>query len=150
VNPAVGVWWYTLQRGVEILNHLTFKEYVSLVATYFIQSDASFNCDQCLGMYPGREGRDQVIDQTRSRKYCWGVQPGDEKSGFTIGEMKFRICPGHFYSHEAALWIQTWFAYRLGSMPFDGGLMDQPAKMMEILDLLNGLDKQSRDRSGNR
>jgi hypothetical protein len=132
----------TILSEVEKLNSLTGGEYAELVATWFAQGHKEFQCGECLGAYAGREGRDQVIEASRKRKFCWGADPKDAKAGFTIEGIKYKTCPGNLWSNDAAFWIKAWWDAQRGMALMPEPMFEWPAKVMQIFSVLDKLESQ--------
>jgi len=54
----------------------------------------------------------------------------------------FRRCPSNYYSGVAAGLISSASHFDKGILPFSGGLMDQPNKLIAAYSLINSLKKQ--------
>lgn len=55
----------------------------------------------------------------------------------------YKNCIGNHYYGKWASIINYYNMYEKGIMPFKGGLMDQPAKFVEIMDLVHNLIKEN-------
>jgi hypothetical protein len=62
-------------------------------------------------------------------KGCFGVKPS---LSIQVGkDLRFSTCPGNFYSNDIAHLLEMERMFSLGSMPFPGGVADQPNKLVE-------------------
>lgn len=69
-------------------------------------------------------------ESLRAAKACRTIMAADVHR---IGsELSFRTCIGNFVSNTAVSWIELYAHFERGVMPYPGGLMDQPAKAIEI------------------
>lgn len=104
----------------------------------------NFNCNKCLKTYSDRpdylknkSSYDKSLELLQSKKGC--VKPGPSK--YKIENIKFNVCVGNFYSQSASMFIDFYYNYQRGVMPYDGSLMDQPSKIIEVFNIIDGLIK---------
>lgn len=55
---------------------------------------------------------------------------------------QFHKCPGNLANQSAMYWLSVHAHYDKGFLPFPGSVMDQPAKAMEIISLISGLNAE--------
>lgn len=60
-----------------------------------------------------------------------------EKTRYTIDGLCFNTCVCGFRTHRLGFYISLLDKYEKGIMPFEGCLIDQPSKVVEILDRLS-------------
>lgn len=97
----------------------------------------NFNCSKCLSQYKARPDREKHLDLLKRRKGC--QSPGSVKP--IVENIKFNICIGNFYSQVAAQYIDLYYNYQRGVMPYDGTLMDQPSKVIDVFNIIDALIK---------
>ena len=51
--------------------------------------------------------------------------------------IKYNRCIGNFHSDAAVNWIQFHEQWKVGAMPFSGNYFDQPAKAIEVMNIIN-------------
>lgn len=54
-------------------------------------------------------------------------------------EIKYFLCPSNFYNPGFAMLLDMFRLFRQGVLPFDGGLFNQPAKVIDCFNLLENL-----------
>ena len=58
---------------------------------------------------------------------------------YDIGHLQFNMCPGNYYdSYVNYLW-QLFTHYQNNLLPYKGSLGNQPAKIIQIFDIIQGL-----------
>lgn len=93
-----------------------------------------FNCDVCLSKYRGRSDEAKMQAASRAAKGCQTV--GSQNIHFIGTDLGFATCVGNFVSNSAVSWIELHAHFERGVMPYPGGLMDQPAKAVEIFRII--------------
>lgn len=84
--------------------------------------------------------REVVLETIRKQKGC----RGNFKAGYTLDRIvKLTTCPGNLFSFWAAGTVKAWMAYRSGTMPNEGGLFDQSAKVFEAFAVLDRLEAET-------
>ena len=104
---------------------------------------AEFQCSPCKRKYRTQPERDE---KNRTRKGCFDIYPSPILAYRPTHVMKhysrinyFR-CTAYFYNAAAADWINYLTRYKDGHMPFAGSLMEQPAKFVEAMELVDNLN----------
>lgn len=80
-----------------------------------------------------------MIEKIRKIKGCWDVS---EKPRYTIDDIGFKKCLGNYYMPVFSSVWSMFQMYKKGSMPFGGAMVDQPAKVVEIFNLLYNLENE--------
>lgn len=58
---------------------------------------------------------------------------------FKLGNLDFKVCPGNYHdSYVNYIW-QLFTQYENNLLPYEGTLGSQPAKVIEIFDIIQGL-----------
>lgn len=110
------------------------KEWVELKATLHSIHDERFSCAKCLGEFNGRPNGEQMLEQNRTLKACRA--PAESPRHFIGTELKFRSCIGNFVRQKYLPWIEAFRQFEKGVMPFTGAYTDQPAKVLELFDVI--------------
>lgn len=84
-----------------------------------------------------KDNYDKSLDTSRKKKGCYG--PGLSK--YQFDNMKFTICPGNFYSQAVTSYIDLYYNYQRGVLPYEGTLMDQPSKIIDVFNTIDALIK---------
>ena len=102
------------------LSRLTTPEYVGLKATLHAIDHKRFQCDHC---------------PERNRKAMGCTTIDSVKS--IVKDIEFRTCPGNFWETWALMLLSAHTQNRQGVLPFDGAMMDQPAKIVEAFSVID-------------
>lgn len=106
-------------------------DYVYLKATlHALDNRQELYCRDCMQKYRGRSDEKQMTDANRARKHC---ETESERRVVQVADIQFFTCPGNFWSSAAIGFLEMQIAYEHGVLPFPGSLADQPAKVMDIL-----------------
>lgn len=101
-------------------------EYVQLAASLEALYSPQWNCFSCINKYS---------ENQRLTKGCKSA-----KEPYIIEDIYFQKCIGNFAKDSYKLIIRMYEDYKEhGLLPFDGASMEQPAKIMEIFMILDGL-----------
>lgn len=76
-------------------------------------------------------------DLKRIKKGC---QIGSEVR-YQVEDIKFYGCIGNFYSESAVQLIELYYNYQRGVLPYPGTFLQQPSKVIDILQLIDGCIK---------
>lgn len=114
------------------------------MATIESMFEDSFNCTKCQNTYSKRPDYaknkavyDKNLEVMQLKKGC--LKPGPVK--YKLENIKYSICVGNFYSQSASQYVDLYYNYQRGVMPFEGSLMDQPSKIIEVFNIIDGLVK---------
>jgi len=110
------------------ISWITPQEYVSLISTFWSINDKEYNCAFC------KKKQSQSVRD--SRKFC---SVKKESPVVTYQNIKYFTCPSNFYNSGTAQLIDMFRHFRLGVLPFEGGLFDQPSKLIDCFNLLENL-----------
>lgn len=113
---------------VQGINELTLYEMVMIRSTIEILYNQSLNCSSCI----------KKTDETyrEKRKGCTGKYPIIKP---LYPGVSYTKCPGNFYSPAHAMLLDVHRMHRKGVMANAGGLLDQPAKYIDTMNLLETL-----------
>lgn len=118
------------------ISGLTDSERVEILANFEIAAEKTFQCEACMATRPPRE---------RTKKGCQGPGKGVAIWRLTVGEKPLydiSTCLGNFWNPGVMHWMQVHQQFKAGILPFEGPLLDQPAKVMDIFDLLGTLENE--------
>lgn len=104
--------------------------------------DAEYNCNMCKNKYARIPDRQK---QYQTKKGCFETYPNSLLQYSPNHSMKghakilYNHCPARFFNAGVAGLISYNDKFQSGIMPFDGGYYEQPAKFVEIMDLVHNL-----------
>lgn len=113
------------------ISKLTFGDEIEIVATFNYLSNDVFNCFQCKKLYP----EIRRIEQK-------GCGKPIARAIFKRRDIHFYKCPSNFYSGLVANLVASASHFDKGILPYKGGLMDQPNKIIEAYSLISSLRKE--------
>ena len=115
-------------NDIEKLVQIQPYEYVSLIATFNFLANKDYNCSFCKSR--------MALSLRDQRKAC--VEP--KKSPlFIYKSIKFYRCPSNFYNPMMAQVIDMFSLFSQGVLPFNGGLFEQPCKIIDLFSLISNL-----------
>lgn len=113
-------------KALEI-NDITNFDSLMIKSAIEIIYNESYQCGKCVK---------KVSEAVRERsKNC----TGKSKVKRQFDEFTFSQCPGNFYNTGYAQLLDTHRLFRKGVLAFPGGLLDQPAKYVSTMNLLESL-----------
>lgn len=124
-----------LESQVQAISELTLKEWVEIRATLHAIENEKFNCRKCVAKYQGRADGDTMLAKVQKLQGCKEMLP---QPTHKIGEeMSFRSCIGNFTKPQVHALLEAFNRFEQGVLPYAGGLMDQPAKIMAVFDVIS-------------
>jgi hypothetical protein len=120
-------------KAISSINNIQPIEYASLVATYHYIFDNEFNCNNCKKKYS--------LTVRNDKKGCAVKKPTNFIKYDDI--LSFSKCPSNFYNSLYANFIDMFSLFSQGVLPFEGGLLDQPAKIIDIFKMVENLQAEN-------
>lgn len=111
---------------------LTEYETAKLIATFFSMNQAEFNCAACIKRHAKKHRDEKKGCNVRSSKPV-----GAYHEIYT-----FYRCPGSMRDAGMVELIKQHRHWKLGVLPFEGGLLQQPAKYIEAMHLIDALEAE--------
>lgn len=109
-------------------------------ATLYAIDNPEFNCTSCLSKFSGRQDEEKMLSASRRVKSCASVGSqvvatieNDDRSE----SIKFRTCPGNFFSYGSVSILGLHKHFKEGFLPFAGPLAAQPNKILEAFSLID-------------
>lgn len=99
--------------------------------------DDMYSCHKCLQSFANQADdtkREKALEKMRKLKGCWGTIRG----AYRVDKYDIETCVGnyvHYQVHELFGWYLKYEQF--GILPFEGSLYDQPAKIIEIFDIMS-------------
>jgi hypothetical protein len=120
------------------ISKLSDADYALINATWLNLTNEDFQCKRTEGLLSNRSDAEVAIKAIRQKKGCGVIT---KHSKVEIDSIAFHSCLCHEnFQHPlmgSFLTLET--AYSKGTLPFTGGLMDQPAQIIDILSLISSL-----------
>jgi hypothetical protein len=118
-----------LLAEIEAHSSLTSEDNLRVIATHYAITNRNFNCNDCL-LKHSEERRTKL-------KGCAGPIK------LPVAKYKDRVvfykCPSNFYSAYVAEIMGHARHFESGLLPYAGGLLEQPAKYVELINLIGAL-----------
>lgn len=97
-------------------------------------------CSRCYQEYANRE---KLHERIKLGQGCEKPSP-KMVANIEYGSLKivFKRCVGNFYWKPLEDYLRVYELYNAGVIPYPGSLMDQPAKFVELMDLLHNLTQR--------
>lgn len=130
------------------MSSITNYDYAVIVSTFHCMTDRELQCSTCKVKYnrmPERQNKYQ------ERKGCFGQMQNVVQQYRPKHAMKGRSkilyykCPALFYNSHVADLINYSASWEKGIMPYEGSYMSQPAKFVELMELVNNLMSEHRE-----
>lgn len=118
-----------LLAEIQQVSFLTTDETFSLMSTFMVIHDKSLQCGTCT-----KRLTQQVRD---SRMGC--SKPANQEVFHFKKTYFWTSCPANMWNGACQELISIYRHFERGLLPFPGGLMDQPAKVLECFDLIENL-----------
>ena len=114
-----------------------------------VMTEGEFNCSRCKIHYPKDQERQR---KHQERKGCFDTFPnailryrGEMNTPmYSASKINYFHCPARFYSPYWVSIINIHSKFEQGIMPFQGSLLEQPAKIVSVFDLIHNLKEESR------
>jgi len=113
---------------IQNLNSITAKEYVSLISSFWAIYSPEYNCQKCIKKY-SESARDL-------RKSCFTKR---QKPIISYEGINYYKCPSNWSNSGVFRLIDMFRFFKNGMLPFEGGLLNQPAKLIDVFSLFDNL-----------
>lgn len=111
------------------MSSVSNHDYIELVSTFNVIHNNEFHCGTC---------KKRASQETRDKKKACSIQ--SDKEIFQVDEKVFyRRCPANYWSASSQELISIYSKFDKGLLPFKGSLMDQPAKFIDVMSIVERL-----------
>lgn len=110
------------------LSSLSEGEAFLITANWEILCEKKYRCEACLS---------STIEAQRALKGCKGGVK------YRLAEYVSNGCIGNHYSPAVFFWYRLYEAFKKGTLPDAGGLLDQSAKWLEIFQVFQNLEAEA-------
>ncbi len=114
-------------------------------------ADTNYNCHYCKLKYRGSQKRQDALFK---QKACTFISENPSVKYTPNHSMKgspkivYYTCPANLKNIGTVDLINMSRAYKEGIMPYEGGIMQQPSKFVEVMDLVHNLiDEADKDKN---
>lgn len=112
------------------ISELSNEEYIQLLSTFWFRADENFNCFSCK-----KKMSEGIRDK---RKHCF--TPKSSPVAEYNGNIKYFTCPSNHFNSGMSRIIDMFRLFQEGVLPYQGGLLDQPSKIVEAFRIIENLD----------
>jgi hypothetical protein len=151
-----------LNYKIDEISSITTEDYIKLKGTLYDLANRDFICSECVTKFKGRTDEKEMLRKTKTTRNCETVSTPSML--FQVYDLKSKRCPGNLFSREVVFHYELFQKFKLGILPFQGSLSDQPNKIIEIFKIIeeweidrqkkeieaNGRRNLSKNHSGNR
>lgn len=109
------------------LNTLTEFETLQVTASIWSIFDEKWNCYKCM--------TSRHFEAYKKVKGCVSTP----KTNYQVEGFKINKCLGNFTSREVYSYFEMFKMYERGIMPFGGAMVDQPAKVIDLFNMIEQL-----------
>ena len=127
------------------MSSLTNSDYISIVTTFMVMTDNNLKCSMCKNKHRGSTKRQELLFKQKGCKEVstnpkTQYKPTHEMTG--ASPILYYTCPANLRDGSASSLISVYDNYDKGIMPFSGGLLEQPSKFVEVMDLVHNLTSE--------
>lgn len=124
-----------LARAIMELSSVSETERAEIMANFEIGSKKRYQCESCVR---------SITPPQRLKKGCEGCLPGRNFGLALNGKLEYEVttCLGNLWNPAVFQWMEAYSQFKQGILPFAGALQDQPAKVMDIFQLLGALEAE--------
>lgn len=128
-------------KALEI-SSISDMEYVKIVSSFLTMAEPRFKCNICKKKYIREPKKQELLFKQNACKDEMPMPvlkytPTHTMSGYT--PILYNRCPANFSDFGYMEIINLYSHYAKGIMPYDGGLLNQPAKFVEVMELVHNL-----------
>ena len=127
---------------IKSISTVTDKDYSELVSTFMTLTTPKYRCSDCIRKYKGDEVKSDKLKEQNACNYL----TEKPRHKYTAGHnnkgnpgVNYFTCVGNYYFPEWSGLISYFQTYSKGILPFEGGMYDQPAKFVELMNLIDNL-----------
>lgn len=119
---------------------------MEIVSTFMTLTEPRYRCFDCKRKYKtdpekDRKNREAMACNYYAQKPRHQYKPDFNNKGNP--KILYYNCIGNHYYGQWASIINYYPQYKDGILPFSGGLMEQPAKFVEVMDLVHNLIREN-------
>ena len=115
------------------INGVSDSEYIYIASTIKTMFEKHFNCFHCKAQYADRK---EMALKLRKQKGCFDVS---SKVLYRFDQITYKTCIGNFYDPQTAQLVDMFNKFEIGVLPYPGSYTDQPAKIIEVFQLIDSL-----------
>lgn len=124
--------WEILFAEILKISSVQEGEAFLIQAGWEILSEKKWRCEACVS---------STIEAQRDVKGCKGGKK------YRLADYIAKACIGNFYHPSVFLWYRAYSAFKRGVLPESGGLMEQPAKWLEIFQMFENLESEAEEKA---
>lgn len=135
---------------IKQISTLTNKDYIEIVSTFITLTQPRYRCFDCKNKYKNDKEKASKNFEAMACNYMatkarHGYKPDFNNKGNPAIEY-FNCIGNHYYGQWSGI-INYYPKWEKGILPFSGGYSEQPAKFVEIMDLVHNLIKENEQES---
>lgn len=110
---------------------------LEIQATWAVLHSPDLQCRMCKEKTPSQEARDKRKGCAVEAPRVIGALGQGDRHAPTY---ELTRCPANFWDGYSQEIISMYRLFERGVLPFTGGVMDQPAKLIQVMAIIEGLD----------
>lgn len=116
---------------IDELSSITPHENIALTASYYYLAEDTFKCHEKEKRIARTLGKEKAKQQMETH----GISKQEPR--FTIDGINFHKCVCQYRSNRLGFYLDLLDKQSKGILPFEGSYLDQPAKLIEIINRLD-------------
>ena len=104
----------------------------------------SFQCESRVEKFI-RDWMSQGRDYPPEERLAPLIERCNNPQEYTFGKVTYRKCLCKFKHPEFGFYMTLYSGYKGGMLPVEGGMIDQPAKLIEAIQYIQGLDNERQE-----
>ena len=139
VDVSLPVIWALLISEIQAISSLTTREYVEIVSSWFYHSNKrQYNCHDRVAKMQNMPNAQTRIESFKNRNGC--DNRISDKPRQSYNHLQFHNCYCNHLDNSFNSYIMLQDSYNKGFLPFSDGYLEQPNKVMEIINLITNLN----------
>ena len=134
-----------LVECIKSISTITNKDYAEICSAFVTLTEPKYRCNDCKRKYSSdpikwKKHREHMACNYNAEKPRHFYRPDYNNKGNP--KVNYTKCIGNYYGSFWANLINYHPSYDKGLLPFEGSLMNQPAKFVEVMDLVHNLIRE--------
>ena len=134
-----------LVECIKSISTVTMKDYSEICSAFITLTEPKYRCGDCKRRYssdPYKWGkhREHMACNYTTEKPRHSYKPAHVNQGNP--SVMYNKCIGNYYGAFWSNLINYYPQYEKGLLPFEGSLMNQPSKFVEVMELVHNLIRE--------
>lgn len=136
-----------LSYKIEEINGVTDYEYALILAQIedSMEESKKFNCYHCKNKHKGRDNWKETSFKERTIKGCF-----DATAKYKLDNIVYSYCIGNYCLPSTSELFSLFVEFEKGVLPHAGGLLDQPAKTIQLFNIINARREEKKEKENSK